>query len=299
MKRIMTLLILLISMQTFCQSKISFTFDDGSIADRPNYKFDQWNDMLLKKLNDANIEAMFFVTGRNVSGLKGERLLKKWDEKGHKIANHTYTHSNYNSDDFTFEKFKSDFMKNDLYISKYINYCKFFRFPYLKEGHTSKKIAAARVFLKKENYRNGHVTIDASDWYIDSRLLKRLRNNPKADLSKFKEFYLNHIWEKAQFYEKLSLAINKRHISHTLLLHHNLTSALFIDDLINMFKEKGWEIVPITKAYNDPVYKIITTYAGGSLIYAQAKDSKNFEKLLRYPPEDSRYEKIKMDKLGL
>ena len=31
----------------------------------------------------------------------------------------------------------------------------------------------------------------------------------------------------------------------------------------------------------------------------KAKESGNFEHLLRYPPEDGEYEKEKMDKLGL
>jgi len=153
--------------------------------------------------------------------------------------------------------------------------------------------------LIEQNYRNGHVTIDASDWYIDSRLIKRLRENPSADLSAYRTFYLNHIWEKAQFYEKLSFAINKRHVNHTLLLHHNLAAALFIDDLIAMFKAKGWELISVSEAYKDPIYKIKTVYAGESLIYAQARADKRYKSILRYPPEDSKYEKNKMDKLGL
>ena len=102
-----------------------------------------------------------------------------------------------------------------------------------------------------------------------------------------------------EFYEKLSFEINGRHINHTLLLHHNLAAALFIDDLIKMFKDKGWEIVSATEAYEDPIYKTEPQFAGESLIYAQAKDSGKSESILRYPAEDSRYEKDKMDELGL
>ncbi len=299
MKYILVTLVFLISLLTYSQPKLSFTFDDGSLGNRPNYSFDEWNGMLLKKLKDAHIEAMFFVTGKDKTGPKGKKLLDSWNNDGHKIANHTLNHLNYNRDKHTFDKFKNDFIKNDSLLKGYSNYCRFFRFPYLKEGNTTDKIDAARNFLKKQNYRNGHVTIDASDWYIDSRLLKRLRENPSADLSGFRDFYLNHIWEHAQFYEKLSFAINGRHISHTLLLHHNLAAALFIDDLIKMFNEKGWSIESASKAYNDPVYLTKTKFAGESLIYAQAKDAGNYNDILRYPAEDSRYEKEKMKALGL
>lgn len=299
MKQIITTLILLVTIQVFSQSKVSFTFDDGALGDRPNYTFDEWNGMLLKKLKDANIEAMFFVTGKNKTGAKGKRLLKSWNNDGHKIAHHTFNHLNFNSERHTFEIFKDDFFKNDSILKTYSNYCDFFRFPYLKEGDTQEKVDSARNFLKEQNYRNGYVTIDASDWYIDSRLIQRLRKNPNADISNFREFYLNHIWERAKFYEKLSLELNGRHIKHTLLLHHNLAAALFIEDLIEMFKDKDWEIVSASDAYKDPVYLTETRFAGESLIYAQAKDSGKYENLLRYPAEDSRYEKEKMDQLGL
>ena len=64
-------------------------------------------------------------------------------------------------------------------------------------------------------------------------------------------------------------------------------------------KEKGWEIVPVSKAYDDPIYLTETNFAGESLIYAQAKDSGKYDAILRYPAEDSSYEKEKMDLLGL
>jgi peptidoglycan/xylan/chitin deacetylase (PgdA/CDA1 family) len=299
MKQPITTLILLITIQIFSQSKVSFTFDDGALGNRPNYTFDEWNGMLLKKLKDANIEAMLFVTGNDKTGTKGEKLLKSWNNDGHKIANHTFSHPNYNTKTTTIADFKNEFLKNDKIIKSYSNYSKFFRFPYLKEGDTKEKVDAFREFLKSNDYRNGYVTIDASDWYIDSRMVKRLRENSNADISGFRAFYLSHIWERAQFYEKLSFELNGRHIKHTLLLHHNLSAALFIDDLIELFKSKGWKIVSVSEAYEDPVYKTETNFAGESLIYAQAKDAGKYDAMLRYPAEDSRYEKDKMDELGL
>ncbi|WP_299430835.1 polysaccharide deacetylase family protein [uncultured Maribacter sp.] len=298
MKKIITLL-LLIPLSSFSQSKISFTFDDGSLRDKPNHTLDQWNSMLLQKLRDARVEAMFFVSGEGKTGYKGKQLLKSWNNDGHKIANHTFNHLNYNNKTHTFEAFKDDFIKNDTIINTYSNYCKFFRFPYLKEGNTEEKITAAKAFLKEQNYRNGYVTIDNSDWYIESRLVKRLKDNPNADISDFKTFYLNHIWERAQFYEKLSLKINGRHINHSLLLHHNLAAALFIDDLINMFISKGWKIVSASNAYKDPVYLTETKFSGESLIYALAKDSGKYDTILRATGEDSKSIKIVMNKLGL
>lgn len=281
------------------QPKISFSFDDGLITDRPGYSLEEWNQLLLDKLEKEEVQSILFVAGYNKFGKRGRYVLQSWNDKGHLIANHTTNHPNYNNDKSTYRKFSGELLSNDSLINGYSNYVKLFRFPYLKEGNTPEKVDSFRAFLKGQGYRNGHVTIDASDWYIDSRLVERLKENPKADLTDFKKFYLEHIWERAQFYEKLSFELNHRHIAHTLLLHHNLAAALFIDDLIQMFKDKGWQIVSSQEAYTDPIYAVTPKYAGESLIYALAKDSGNYEELLRYPAEDSRYEKKRMNALGL
>jgi len=58
-------------------------------------------------------------------------------------------------------------------------------------------------------------------------------------------------------------------------------------------------VISTKEAFTDPIYSSKPNYAGESLIYALAKDSRIYDQLLRYPAEDSTYEKVKMDKLGL
>jgi hypothetical protein len=74
---------------------------------------------------------------------------------------------------------------------------------------------------------------------------------------------------------------------------------LFITELVEMFRERGWEVISAQEAYRDPIFDKSPHYAGESLIYALAKDSGKFEDLLRYPAEDSRYEEKEMNDLGL
>ena len=72
----------------------------------------------------------------------------------------------------------------------------------------------------------------------------------------------------------------KREPRHTVVLHHNPLNALFLGDLIAMFRKKGWKPVDAEYAYKDEVYdrqpKILP--AGESLIWALAKESGKFEK---------------------
>ena len=282
---------------------VSFTFDDGITSDITDFKFEEWNEMILSNLENANLKAVFFVTGKNKQDKKGQFLIKSWNDKGHKIANHSFTHPNFNFKKNTSNIFEKELLKTDSIISKFSNGIKLFRFPYLKEGQNKSKVDSIRRILTNNNYLNGYVTIDASDWYINQRLIEKIREKgfEKTEINIFKDFYIQYIIERANYYEKLSFEMNERHINHTLLLHHNLTSALFLGNLIEKFKEEGWEVINADKAFQDKIFEKIPNpnFAGESLIWSMAKQSGKYDHSLRYPAEDSRYEKGKMNKLGL
>lgn len=205
--------------------KIAFTFDDGATADFGSYKLEDWNERLLGNLKKHQLKAILFSMGANKTSAKGRYVLSSWDNAGHGIANHTFSHPNFNSKSTTLESFKLELMMNDTLINKYRNYRRYFRFPYLKEGNSKEKVDGFRAFLKQKEYRNGHVTVDASDWYIDSRLVKRLKENPAADISGFRDYYKAHLLDRALFYDSVSYELTGRRINHVLLLHHNLAAA--------------------------------------------------------------------------
>lgn len=278
---------------------IALSFDDGSTKNILSYDNNEWNSMIRKQLKDNDIQAVWFVAGKSVDSDKGKQLLQKWNDDEHIIANHTYSHFNYNNSSITCKKFIEDVQKCDSLIFKYENYKKIVRLPYLKGGNTISKRDSLIDILKQKNYKQGWVTIDASDWYVNMRLIRRLKQDPDADISGFREYYVNHIFERALYYNTLSLQINHRQIKHTVLLHFNLTSALFLNDLIEKFQKEGWLIDDYSKAMKDRIYaeQPIAMPAEQSLIWMQAKQTGEFE--LRYPGEDSVFEKEKMDKLGL
>lgn len=145
------------------------------------------------------------------------------------------------------------------------------------------------------------MTIDASDWAVDNRLTKRLEKDPAADLKPYRDFYLAHMWERALYYDDLSRKALGRSVKHTILVHFNLLNALFLGDLLDMFKSKSWKLIDAEDAFKDPVFstepKIVP--AGESIVWALSKETGRFDSLLRYPGEDSQYENAKMDKLQL
>ena len=155
--------------------------------------------------------------------------------------------------------------------------------------------------MKSNGYRAAYVTIDASDWYIDDRLKKKLALDIKADLTPYHDFYLDHLWKRSLFYDNLARELTGRSIHHTILLHHALVNGLFLADLIALYKAKGWNVIDASEAFRDPVFALQprTLPAGESLIWAMAKETGRFDSILRYPGEDSRYEEPEMDRRRL
>ena len=195
----------------------------------------------------------------------------------------------------------ADIEKGEKVIEDLSGFVRLFRFPFLKEGETVEKRDAVRSYLRKREYRTGHVSIDASDWYIDDRLRKRLHEKPEADLKPYRDSYLAHLWDRASYYDGLSQELLGRSVPHVILLHHNLLNALFLSDLLEMFKRQGWEHIGADEAFDDPVYASVPDVlpAGEGILWSLAHASGRFKESLRYPAEDSEYEEEKIDRLGL
>ena len=282
-------------------TEVSFTIDDPGVQSAPGMTHLQVGEKILKTLKEHQLETVLFVCGMRVDSDEGRKLLTNWDQAGHILANHTYSHKNYNSKEIDFGFFSQDIAKNEELIKGYKNFKRIFRYPMLKEGETLAERDQLRAFLKKNNYSFGHVSIDASDWYISGRLVEKLKQGEKVDFEAYKTFYLNHIWDRAQYYNKLSKEVLGREIKHTVLIHHNPLNAFFLGDLIDMFKAKGWKVINASDALKDPAYALSpkTLPAGESLLWGLAKESGKYESVLRYPAEDGEYEKKQMDHLGL
>lgn len=291
--------LLLAAFQAKAQS-VCLTFDDGpDMTQTEPVTPAKRNAALLKTLKEKRVSSILFVAGSRVDSKEGLGLVRAWGEAGHLIANHTYSHGFFPGAKWPLEAFEADTLKNEALLKDLPNFTRLFRFPFLKEGDTAEKRDGFRKFLKEHAYLVGCVSIDASDWYYDQRLRAWLTSHPKADPAVFKKPYLDHLWGRAQYYDALSTRVLGRSAKHVLLLHHNLVNALFIGDVIEMFRSKGWTLLGPQEAFADPVYAMQPDVlpAGESILWSLAKQ-KGLEGL-RYPAEDDVYEKPILDKLGL
>ena len=295
----LALLIIFYNLNVFAQKQISITMDDPNSYDTPKLSWQERNDAILKALDNHKIKVALFVCGMRVDDLNGKYLLETWDNKDHLICNHSYSHLNLNSKSISCADYINNFKKGDSIISGYKNYTKLFRFPYLKEGNNVIKRDSIRTFLAEEKYRNGSVTVDASDWYIDSEMIKALKENDHVDLTVYKNYYIQHILDRANHYDSLAQIVFHREIEHTLLIHHSLLNALFLDDLLIALENDGWKLIDAEQAFKDPVFekKPQIEPCGESLVWQCASQIEELSKTLRYPAEDGNYEKEPLERM--
>jgi len=266
--------------------------DDPNAADTPHYSHEQRNRFILEQLAARRVQVMLFVCGKRIDSAQGARLLSEFNAAGHLLANHSYSHGNYDDPAKSDQTLALDIAQCEALIAHLPGFRRRFRFPFLKEGETLQKRDALRDVLRMRGYANGRVTIDTSDWAYDDRLVARLTADPTIELAPFRAAYLSHMLDRSRYYERLASAVTGHSIAHTLLLHHNLLNALFLGDLIDALKHEGFRIVAPEEAFADPVFTLqpATIPAGESLVWALAHGDARLRAGLRYPGEDDTYE---------
>ena len=299
MKNFLFLLIVMTGLPALA-AEVSVTMDDFNVHEETLLSAKERNERILKALDKHKAPAVLFVVGKYIQTPSDRELLNQWHTHGHTLGNHTFNHRPYNAK-VTLNGEKIEILQCEKLLKDVPGFKKIFRFPMLAEGDTVEKRDGLRMWLDQQGYELGSVTIDASDWYIDQRLRQKLAQNPKLDLTPYRDYYLAHMWDRAQYYNDLSKKLLGREVKHTLLVHFNLLNALFLDDLLTMFEKNGWKVISAQDAFKDPVFKKRpkSLPSGQSLLWALAKESGKYEKELRYPGENDTYEKPKMDALGL
>jgi peptidoglycan/xylan/chitin deacetylase (PgdA/CDA1 family) len=242
---------------------------------------------------------MLFPAGARVDSPAGLALVAQWSQAGHALGNHTYAHKSFGSAEVSLDEFTTDVLRADTLLNGFPGWTRRLRFPYLKEGDTAQKRDALRAWMAAHGYASGGVSIDTSDWYYDQRYAAWLTQHPGADVAPFRQAYLEHLWDRAEYYDGLAKQVLGRSPRHVLLLHATCLNATFLSDVIAMFRARGWSIISPLEAFEDPLYALPTTNlpAGESVVWALAKSAGVRD--LRYPGEDDVYERAGLDARGL
>ncbi|HWV14498.1 MAG TPA: polysaccharide deacetylase family protein [Cellvibrio sp.] len=273
--------------------KIALTFDDAPTPDSAILTGQERSRKIVAALQGNRIkDALFFVKGDAINAGNKNRL-KLYTDSGYHLANHSFSHQSAN--ELPVNDFLVDAYRAQLSLNEFANVLPYFRFPYLHYGKDLAAVNALQKGLADLGYKDGFVTIDNYDWYMNSILVKAVEQGEKVDYKKARDIYIKVIWDAIVFFDDIALQATGKSPSHILLLHENDTTALFLDDLIKHIKKNGGSIISPQEAYADSLYTVFpqTAFQKQGRIAAIAESKGVQPETLRHPAENGEY----LDKL--
>lgn len=234
-----------------CAKEIAITFDDSPRHASGYFDGPTRSAKLISELKKHKVKQVAFFSVSQRLNAEGLERLKRYSAAGHIIANHTHSHPDINK--LTLDRYIKDVLLADNKLQPLGNFKKLFRFPYLREGDTLSKRDGMRKFLLQQGYTNAYITLNNYDWYIEVLFQKAIKKGRKVNLEKLRKFYVRTLMESIEYYDQMAITHLGRSPKHVLLLHEMDISALFIGDLVDELRNRGWSIITPTEAYTDDI----------------------------------------------
>lgn len=190
---------------------------------------------------DNHIPATGFVIAGSIA--QGQwQLLEQFRAAGLGIGNHTYSHANLNR--MSADRYIAEIQRSDQILAPIMTQPKYFRYPYLAEGHGATK-QAVLDYLTANQYTIAPVTVDSNDYKFNERLLHISWRVRAQYVEQIKQQYLKYIWQQTLKAEKHSKNGDSVQI---LLVHSNLLNSHCLGDVIKMYQDHGYRFVSLETA---------------------------------------------------
>lgn len=119
-------------------------------------------------------------------------------------------------------------------------------------------------FLKQHEYTIAPISIDNADYIFSRAYDIAYDRKDKKLMKKVGDAYVPYMEKKLSYWERQSVKLFGREISQTLLIHANFINSDYIDDLVKMFRRRGYKLVDLETALKDDAYQLPDTFVGGA-----------------------------------
>lgn len=181
-------------------------------------------------------------------------ILEEWSEAKLALANHGWSHRHLN--EMSIAEFETEVARNEQLLAKLSpgEEWRWFRYPFLDEGESPAKRAAARAVLARRGYRVAAVTMDFSDWQWPAAHARCIAAGDEDAVGTLEQAYLDAARESISFYRTLSRGVHGRDIPYVLLLHVSAMTARMMPRLLDLYRSAGFRFVSLEEAQSDPAY---------------------------------------------
>jgi peptidoglycan/xylan/chitin deacetylase (PgdA/CDA1 family) len=222
------------------------------------------NQRLLERFVQAKIPVTGLVGTQTVeqSGDIGKRSLQLWLDDSFDLGNHSYSHPDFSvisTEQMEAEIDRADSMLRPLLVANGRK-LEFFRFPYNHTGETETKHDAVAAFLKGRGYQVATCTIETSDYVFASAYARAVGAKDLATADRIRQEYISYSGIEIDFYAALNRRVLGYEPPEVMLLHDSLLNADAVEDVLALFRSRGYLFVSLAEAQHDPAYAIPDTY---------------------------------------
>jgi peptidoglycan/xylan/chitin deacetylase (PgdA/CDA1 family) len=204
-------------------------------------------------------ESLLYVAGETDARIA---LLKKWSDAPVELGNHTFAHVGFR--DTPIAQYEDDFVRGETVTRPLMKERgikpRYFRHPFLQMGPTREQEQAFEKFIGERGYRTAPITIDILDWMFRVAYANAISTHDSETARKVSAAYLEYAGLKFEFCERMADELFGRPIKHILLLHANELNADNFDQLIAVFKGRGYRFISLDEALRDPAYQFPDRY---------------------------------------
>ncbi len=226
---------------------------------------------LLGHIKKAGVPVIGFVNENKL--YSGDRLdekqvdlLRMWLNAGLELGNHTFSHQSLNQiplADYEADLLKGETVTKSLLAEKGLK-IRYFRHPFLQTGRTMNIKADFNLFLSEHGYRIAPISIDNADYIFSRAYDNAFDAKNKRLMKQVGDAYVPYMEKKVDYWELQSMKLFGREIPQTLLIHANFINSDYFDDLVAMFKRRGYDFVDLDTALKDEAFDLPDTYIGGA-----------------------------------
>lgn len=279
------------------QKRMAITMDDFDLKFEVGLGREARNENILDAFDAVGHKAAGFVTGSMVDSPWGATVLKTWKDRGHAIENHTWSH--HHANDMLSASYISDIGNNYHFLADAEYDATFFRFPFLDDGKDRYQQVSLFAGLEGLQLTNAPVSIDTVDWFANSRLEARLRKDPKADLSPYRDYYVEKCVTLSNHWDSVAQALGFTSLPHLTLMHHNILNGHFLQDVLVALKADGWRFVDAQEALQFEPFHAIPPEPTHGRNWLTLKALEMAIDVPAYPKQYYGFGRKEMDALGL
>jgi peptidoglycan/xylan/chitin deacetylase (PgdA/CDA1 family) len=252
---------------------VAITIDDlPVVSTRTNLSNrQQITKKIIGHIKKAKVPVIAFVNENKLyNGEKRDEkqvdLLRMWLNAGLELGNHTFSHRSLNQ--IPLADYEADLLKGETITKELLaekgRMIRFFRHPFLQTGRTLEIKAQFNTFLSEHGYTIAPISFDNADYIFSRAYDNAFDKNDKKLMKQVGDAYVPYMEKKLEYWERQSMKLFGREISQTLLIHANFINSDYFDDLVAMFKRRGYKFVDLETALKDETYRLPDKFTGGA-----------------------------------